>query len=256
MNYDKSKRYLTVKILKSIMLASSTAHSKPSRTQDGYLFFKRRKSLKGKTFLVGFAGPSGSGKSTAMRRVMEGVINATGPDKVAVINADSYYVGVPEATAMDHDFDSPDAIEWSLLIEHLEALLSGKSIECPVYCFVTHQRLKSTRTIHPAPVIMVDGILILHIEALRKMFDLRFFVDVDLDECFIRRLERDMRERGRNLDSTIHQWRRFVRPGYYNYVLPTRRYADLVIMRGGDNTEAIATAIDRVLAHIKNGDMH
>lgn len=205
------------------------------------------------TFIVGFAGGSGSGKSTVIQEVQDGIRRAGG-EKTVCLSADSYYRDLSLVSSEErekHDFDHPDAIEWDLFQQHLTQLRDGQTVDIPVYNFVTHTRQKETITVQPAPVILVDGILIYWPPELRKIFNLRIFVDVPPDECLARRILRDMEERGRGVRSVIDQWRATVRPGYDNFVLPTKQFANLIVPHGGGNNEAVEAIVQRILAHTR-----
>lgn len=206
------------------------------------------------TLIVGFAGASGSGKSTIMKKVRMTIEREMGVGQVIVLSADSYYRDLsllaPEARET-RDFDHPDAIGWELFLSHIVQLRDGQPVEVPVYNFITHTRQKETVTIRPAPVVLVDGILIYWPLDLRAIFNLRIFVDVPLDECLARRILRDMEERGRGVRSVIDQWRKTVRPGYDHFVLPTKQFAHLVVPQGGDNNEAVEVITHRILAHTR-----
>jgi len=206
------------------------------------------------TFIVGFAGGSGSGKSTVIREVQTVLKKLGSTTSTTYLSADSYYRDLshlPDQDRADRDFDHPDAIEWNLFQQHINDLREGKSIEVPVYNFVTHTRQREKTLLTPASVILVDGILIYWMPELRKLFDLRIFVDVSPDECLARRILRDMEERGRGVKSVIDQWRKTVRPGYDNFVMPTKQFAHLIIPHGGGNSEAIEAIVHRILAHTR-----
>ncbi|MEM1055462.1 MAG: uridine kinase [Bacteroidota bacterium] len=196
--------------------------------------------------VIGIAGGSGSGKTTVQRRVME----AFGPRRIALLDHDAYYVDLahldPEARAR-FNFDHPDALETSLMVEHLDALLRGETIEKPTYDFTTHSRRAETETIAPRPVIIVEGILVLAEPALRERMDIKLYVDAPDDVRLMRRIERDLHERGRSIDSVIGQYRRTVRPMHLEFVEPSKRTADVIIPRGGQNK----VAIDMVLARVQ-----
>jgi len=195
--------------------------------------------------VVGVAGGSGSGKSTVVRLIMEGVE----PDRVSLLHHDAYYrdyrhLGPEERAAIN--FDHPEALETSLLVRHLHQLLAGRSVEVPEYDFTTHSRRTRTRTVHPTEVVVVDGILVLAEPELRVLMDIRLYVDTDSDLRFIRRLERDIRERGRSLDSVIQQYCATVRPMHLEFVEPSKRYADLVVPEGGENRVAVDMLVTKI----------
>jgi uridine kinase len=195
--------------------------------------------------VLGVAGGSGSGKTTVVREV----VHRLRPDRVAVIHHDAYYRDfshLPPDTRAEINFDHPAALETDLLVRHLQALLAGSEIQVPLYDFTSHTRRPDTQTVAPTDVLIVDGILVLAEPELRPLLDIKVFVDTDADVRFIRRLERDMRERGRSLDSVVRQYQETVRPMHLDFVEPSRRYADVIIPEGGSNR----VAIDMVVAHL------
>lgn len=198
------------------------------------------------TFVIGVAGGSGSGKSTVADRV----IAMAGHERVAVMVLDSYYAHHghldPEARAKVN-YDHPDAFDWELMRQHLAALRSGQSVDVPVYDFATHSRLATTTHVRNAPIIVVEGLLVLWEPTLRSLMDLKVFVDADADVRFIRRLRRDISQRGRTADSVILQYLETVRPSHLQFIEPSKRYADVIIPHGGMNEPAI----DMLLARIR-----
>ncbi|AEB11717.1 uridine kinase [Marinithermus hydrothermalis] len=198
-----------------------------------------------KPFVIGIAGGTGSGKTTVTERVIETV----GRDRVALVPMDNYYKDqshLPFEERTRINYDHPAAFDTGLLLEHLEALMNGVPIEMPLYSFTEHVRLLETATVAPAPVVVIEGILALYDEHLRRLMDLKVFVDADPDVRFIRRLERDIRERGRTLESVIRQYLEFVRPMHLSFVEPTKRYADVIIPRGGHNQPALEMLVSRI----------
>jgi uridine kinase len=196
--------------------------------------------------VVGIAGGSGSGKTTVVRRVLE----TLGEEQVAVVEQDAYYRDgshLPLVERAARNYDHPDAIDEELLYRHVAALKAGEPVEIPQYDFVHHVRRPETRRLLPRPCVVVEGILVLASDRLRELLDLRLFVDTDADLRFIRRLERDIRERGRTPDSVIEQWQRTVRPMHLTFVEPSRRHAHLIIPEGGLNTPAMEV----ILAHLR-----
>ena len=195
--------------------------------------------------VIGIAGGSGSGKTTVQRRIME----RFGPRRIALLDHDAYYRDLehlaPEQRAR-FNFDHPDALETGLMVEHLDALLAGQSVEKPTYSFATHARLEATETIEPRPVVLVDGILVLAEPDLRERMDVKLYVDAPDDVRLMRRIERDLHERGRSIDSVLEQYRRTVRPMHLEFVEPSKRHADVIIPRGGRNQVAIDMVIARV----------
>lgn len=197
--------------------------------------------------VIGIAGGSGSGKTTVQRRVME----RFGPRRIALLDHDTYYRDLDHLAPEDRarfNFDHPDALETDLMVAHLDALLAGETIEKPTYSFETHSRRDETETVEPRPVILVDGILVLAEPTLRERMDVKLYVDAPDDVRLMRRIERDLHERGRSIDSILDQYRRTVRPMHLEFVEPSKRHADVIIPRGGRNT----VAIDMVLARVQS----
>jgi len=188
--------------------------------------------------LIGISGASGSGKTLISNTIMEHI----GSSKVTLIQEDSYYkdlTNIPFDKRTGRNFDHPDAFDHELLIQHMNELTNGQSISHPVYDFKTHSRLPNVKTVGPHKVVILEGILILNEPALRELMDIRVFVDTSPDICFIRRLKRDISERGRDVQSVINQYMETVRPMYFQFIEPSKRYADLIIPRGGKNLVAI-----------------
>lgn len=188
--------------------------------------------------IIGIAGGTGSGKTTVALRVREAAPDRT----ICIIHHDSYYHDnsrLPMAERARINYDHPAAFETALLIEHLDALRRGEPVEVPVYDYAVHSRLPETKRLEPADIIFVEGILVLEDERLRELMDIRLFVDVDADERFIRRLRRDIVERGRDPQSVMDQYLDVVRPMHLQFVEPSKRYAHLIIPEGGHNSVAI-----------------
>lgn len=197
--------------------------------------------------LIGVAGGSGSGKTTVSRAILEQV----GRERIAYFQHDAYYrdrSDMPLSARAQVNYDHPDALDTDLLVAHLRDLRMGKAIQAPVYDFAQHVRKSETRHVEPHPVILVEGILIFADRPLRELFDIKIFVDTDADIRFIRRLERDIAERGRTLESVIFQYQDTVRPMHLEFVEPSKRYADLIIPEGGFNTIAIDFLVARINA--------
>ncbi|CAG1008439.1 uridine kinase [Anaerolineae bacterium] len=196
-----------------------------------------------KPVTIGVAGGTGSGKTTVAQRLVELI----GKERIAYIPHDAYYHGLnkmPRTAGEIVNFDHPDALDTPLLIEHLTQLRTGQPVHIPVYDFVNHSRSAQTNRIEPHPIILVEGILIFADAQLRSLLDVRIFVDTDADIRFIRRLERDISERGRSMESVIHQYLESVRPMHLEFVEPSKRYAHLIIPEGGFNTVAIGMVAD------------
>lgn len=197
--------------------------------------------------VIGIAGGSGSGKTTVLRSLLE----AVGPDRVCVLDHDSYYCDLshlPFNQRTEFNFDHPNALETSLMVEHLDRLLDWEPIEKPVYNFKTHTREAVTRRLEPRSVILVEGILVLAEPELSERMDIRIFVDAPDDVRLMRRIRRDIQERGRFIDSVLEQYERTVRPMYLEFVEPSKRKADVIIPRGGHNHIAIEMVLSRIQA--------
>lgn len=200
--------------------------------------------------VIGIAGGSGSGKTTVAQEILQRV----GPERIAFLQHDSYYKdlgGLPPAQRIEVNFDHPNSLETDLLIQHIASLRDGKSVEVPIYDFASHRRTGKTFIVQPHRVIIVEGILIFTELTLREMFDVKIFVDTDADIRFIRRLERDITERGRTTESVIKQYQSTVRPMHLEFVEPSKRYADVIIPEGGFNTAALDMVTARVEALLK-----
>jgi len=195
--------------------------------------------------VIGIAGGSGSGKTT----VAQEILNRVGPARISFLQHDSYYKdlsGLPPTQRIEVNFDHPNSLETELLIQHITQLKNEQAVEVPIYDFSTHSRTDKTFTVKPHRVILVEGILIFAEAILRDLFDIKIFVDTDADIRFIRRLERDIAERGRTTASVIHQYIKTVRPMHLEFVEPSKRYADIIIPEGGFNTAALDMVVARV----------
>ncbi len=200
--------------------------------------------------VIGIAGGSGSGKTTVAQTILQRV----GVDQIAFLQHDSYYKDLSGLPPAQHDainFDHPDSFETELLIQHIGCLRAGKSVEVPIYDFATDRRTDRTFTVEPRRVILVEGILIFTEAKLREMFNVKIFVDTDADLRFIRRLERDIKERGRSTASVIEQYQHTVRPMHLEFVEPSKRYADVIIPEGGFNSAAMDMVVARIEALLK-----
>jgi len=196
---------------------------------------------------IAVAGGTGSGKTT----VANAILDRVGSDHIAYLPHDAYYkdrIHLPTIASMGVNFDHPEALETSLMCQHLRQLQNWESVAVPLYDFTHDQRMVATRTVHAHPIILVEGILILAEPQLRPLFDVKIFVDADADMRFIRRLKRDITERGRTLESVINQYLATVRPMHLEFVEPSKRYADVIIPEGGYNTVAIDMVTDRIRA--------
>jgi len=195
--------------------------------------------------VIGVAGGTGSGKTTVVNKL----IDSLGDDAVSFIEHDFYYKDHPELSLEDRgalNYDHPDSLETSLLVEHLERLRAGETVQAPRYDFSLHARKKETQPIEPRRAIVLVGILTLVDQALRDLMDIKIFVDTDADVRFIRRLQRDLTERGRTMESVIDQYQKTVRPMHLKFVEPSKRYADIIIPEGGSNTVAVDMLLTKV----------
>lgn len=195
--------------------------------------------------VLGVAGGSGSGKSTVAREILAGI----GTDRITFLAQDNYYRDVDwsqDADLLRHNFDHPDAIDIELFLEHLTELKAGRAVDLPVYDFVRHRRTPETRRIEARPVILVEGILLFVDARLRKLLDFKVFVDTDADVRLVRRIERDMSERGRAVDDVLRQYMATVRPMHLEFVEPSKRWADVIVPEGGENRVALEMVMARV----------
>ncbi|HEY4692662.1 MAG TPA: uridine kinase [Bellilinea sp.] len=195
--------------------------------------------------VIAIAGGSGSGKTT----VADQILKQVGRDRIAYLPHDAYYrdfKDLPLNQRAERNFDHPDSLETSLLTQHVRQLKRWEPVDLPIYDFTIHTRTDKTRRIEPSAVIIVEGILIFAEPELRAEFDVKIFVDTDSDLRFIRRLQRDISERGRTTESVIHQYLTTVRPMHNDFVEPSKRYADVIIPEGGFNTVALDMVISRI----------
>jgi uridine kinase len=197
--------------------------------------------------VIGVAGGTGSGKTTVATVILKRV----GAHNIAYVPHDAYYRNFSDLPRAQRDlinWDHPDSLETELMMEHVRALKAGHAVDLPVYDFTTHSRSAKIVHLDPQPVILVEGILIFAEARLRELFDVKIFVDTDADIRFIRRLQRDIAERGRTAESVIHQYLRTVRPMHLEFVEPSKRYADVIIPEGGLNEVAMDMVVARVEA--------
>jgi uridine kinase len=200
--------------------------------------------------IVGIAGGTGSGKTTVVKKVMERFPN----DEVIVIPQDAYYKDnghIPLEERQKINFDHPDSLEFSLLIEHLEKLKKGGSIEMPIYSYLTCLRSKETITVKPARVVLVEGIMILVDSNLRSILDIKVFVDADADDRLGRVIQRDIVERGRSVLTVLNRYHDTVKPSHLQFIEPSKRYADIIIPGGGENQVGIEVLISIIEKHLK-----
>lgn len=205
-----------------------------------------------KPLAVGIAGGTASGKTTVARKIHE----ALSPSRVAFIDQDSYYKDLKDLSLEERrevNFDHPDAFDTDLLVEHVKRLKAGQAIQKPVYNFVTSTRENSATAVAPADIILIEGILVLHLDAIRDELDLKIFVETEDDVRIIRRLTRDIKERGRDFDHVVHQYFRHVRPMHLGFVDPSKRHADIIVPHGGNNETAIEMLVGALRAKMQRG---
>lgn len=199
------------------------------------------------TIFIGIAGGTGSGKTT----LTEHLARRFGTD-ISVVHHDNYYKrqNVPYEIRCLQNYDHPDAFDTDLMIEHLKELKAGRPIECPVYSYTDHNRTDETVTIHPTKVVIVEGILIFADKALRELLDIKIFVETDADVRILRRALRDVEERGRSMQSVVQQYLTTVKPMHEQFVEPSRKFADIVVLEGGHNLVALDMIVQRIAGHI------
>ena len=200
------------------------------------------------TIFIGIAGGTGSGKTTLTQHIKQKFDN-----DVSVIYHDNYYKeqqGVPFEVRCRQNYDHPDAFETDLMVRHLKALQAGVSIQCPVYSFSDHNRTTQTQEIKPTRVVIVEGLLIFQNPELREMMDIKIFVDTDADVRILRRILRDVQERGRTIESVVEQYLTTVKPMHEQFVEPSKRFADLIVPEGGHNLVALDMIMQRIAHHI------
>lgn len=188
--------------------------------------------------IIGVAGGSGSGKTTVVRHI----INTIGEDNILLLQHDSYYRDLKHLSFEERtkqNFDHPSSLETELMIRHIKALKNGYQVEVPIYDFTQHIRKEETRQVNAKKVILIDGILIFSEKELRDLMDIKLYVDTDDDIRLLRRIKRDIIERDRELDNVLNQYQKFVRPMHLEFVEPSKRYADIIIPRGGENKIAL-----------------
>jgi len=199
-----------------------------------------------KPFFIGIVGGTGAGKSTFIKNLRKKL-----PNKILVVSYDRYYKDQSKKTMAERkktNYDHPASLDTNLLIKDLKKLRRGEVVDLPIYDYVLHNRLKKTDHVRPKAIIIVDGIFNFHFPALRKIFDLKIFIDIDADIRFGRRIQRDIKKRGRSFIFAHNQYLEFVRPMHKKFVEPTKKYADIIIPKGGMNKKAI----DIIAAYIKN----
>lgn len=200
--------------------------------------------------VIGIAGGSGSGKTTLMKSLL-----ARFQNDVTVLSHDNYYRPYEELSIEERkkvNYDHPDAFDTEMMIEHLRQLKAGNAIECPIYDYTTYSRTNETTRLEPSKVILVEGILIFENKVLCSLMDIKIFVDTDADVRLIRRIRRDVAKRGRSLESVLSQYLATVKPMHEQFVEPSKKNADLVVLEGGKNLVALEMIIDRIQRHIDN----
>lgn len=206
-----------------------------------------------KSLFIGIAGGTGSGKTTITRRILD----RFGPE-VSVLYHDNYYKAHHDLSLEERsrlNYDHPEAFDRALFLEHLAALKQGLPVDCPVYDYTQHDRSDRTVKVAPAPVIIVEGILILQDPELCDLLDVKIFVDTDADVRILRRILRDVRERGRTLESVVDQYLTTVKPMHERFVEPSRKNADLIVPEGGHNRVALDMILERIKAHLRATDL-
>jgi len=195
-----------------------------------------------KPTIIAIAGPSASGKTLFAKTIHDELVNELGENGISILYEDAYYRDQSHLTMAEREqtnYDHPDAFEHQLLNKHLSSLVNNEAINSPVYCYKTHTRTKETREFSPTKIILVEGILLLSNIELRDRFDIKVYMDTPLDICLIRRIKRDLIERSRSVESVTNQYLETVRPMYYQFIEPSKSWADIVITRGGKNRMAI-----------------
>ncbi|MBI3004395.1 MAG: uridine kinase [Ignavibacteriales bacterium] len=198
-----------------------------------------------KSLIIGIAGGSASGKTTVTNKILEHIDET----RVVVIQHDSYYKDISEFDGIAPEsinFDHPNSLDTNLLVEHIEHLRERRAVEQPMYSFTTLRRLKETRRVEPKDIIIVDGILIFVEKKLRDLMDIKIFVDTDADERLIRRIRRDILERGRSIESVMNQYMDTVKPMHLEFVEPSKHWADVIIPRGAENVVAVDMVVTKI----------
>lgn len=203
------------------------------------------------TIFIGIAGGTGSGETTLTEHLKQHF-----GDDISVVHHDSYYKyqDRPFEERCKQNYDHPDAFETDLMVEQLKELKAGRAIRCPVYSYADHQRTSETELIQPSKVVIVEGILIFQDPRLREMLDIKIFVETDADVRILRRALRDVRDRGRTLESVITQYLTTVKPMHEQFVEPSRKYADIIVLEGGHNLVALDMIMQRIASHIASAD--
>lgn len=237
------------------MLTHDRSQSAPESGKSGHVLQQRLEEAFGanpscvRPIIIVVGGASGSGKTTIAMELQKHLPH----HKVESISQDSYYRSLPEGTdASNYNFDHPDAIDFDLIVQHLKELAHGQDVHVPNYDFTTHKRVEGTKLVSKPSVVILDGIFTLSIPSVRRNCDLTVFTLEDLDICLARRLRRDLQERGRDVDSVLKQYHRFVKPGYHTFIAPSMREADLIIPRSRDNKRAIQMLARDIATQVRN----
>jgi len=211
------------------------------------------KQKKKRPFIIGVCGGTASGKTSVCEDILKKLEN----QRVVIISQDSFYKSLDEEVVKSvhaYNFDHPNAFDWPLLEEVLRGIKGGKRVEIPDYSFITHSRLPQSTSLYGADVILFEGILAFYTQELRDTMDLKLFVDTDADTRLSRRVMRDISERGRTLQGVLHQYETFVKPSFEDYILPTKKYADVIIPRGIDNQVAIKLIVQHIRTKLDERD--
>jgi uridine kinase len=207
------------------------------------LKYRQATTLKdNKPTIITITGPSASGKTLFAQTIHDELIDELGEEGISILNEDSYYRDQSHLSMSEREqtnYDNPSAFEHDLLTQHLKDITENKSIDVPIYCYKTHTRTTETRVFTPTKIVLVEGILLLSNKALRDQFDIKVYMDTPLDICLVRRIKRDLIERNRSVESVTSQYLETVRPMYYQFIEPSKAWADIVITRGGKNRMAI-----------------
>ena len=221
------------------------------------LFFERSQPMRSPLTIIGIAGASGAGKSLLASLLYERLSAGRPAGEIGILNEDAYYRERNDLTYAERElinYDHPDSLEHSLLLDHLQKLKQGQSVEVPIYDYSQHNRSPETRNLEPPRLLILEGILILSDPDLCESLDLRVFVDVPLDICLTRRLRRDIQQRGRSLESVLSQYEKTVRPMYFRFIEPSKPSADIIVPRGGDNTHALNILLNHLEFVLSTGN--
>jgi len=202
-------------------------------------------------FIIGVAGGTASGKTTVCKCIIESLTDENMNNRVIILSQDSFYKPLTTSQIKlaengQYNFDHPDAFDTDLMLEKIQQIRNGETVEIPIYDFVLHKRSEETYQVFPTDIILIEGILVLYIRELRSMMDIKLFVDTDSDTRLSRRVQRDIESRGRKLENVLSQYTTFVKPAFEEFCLPTKKYADIIIPRGGENKVAIGLIVQHI----------